>query len=101
MAFRVFVGEPGKQEVCHSCDNPACWNPAHLFTGSHQDNMADMRRKGRSLTGEKNTHAVLRESDVRTIRKSQERNRGLARTYGVSEQTICDIRKRRTWAHVT
>jgi hypothetical protein len=37
---------------------------------------------------------------VRTIRTSTERGRVLAKRYGVSEQTICDIRKRRSWKHI-
>jgi hypothetical protein len=38
---------PPGMEICHRCDNPSCIRESHLFLGSHAENMADMRRKGR------------------------------------------------------
>lgn len=32
-------------QVNHRCDNPACYNPYHLYCGTHQDNMDDIKLK--------------------------------------------------------
>ena len=48
MAYERFKGPvPEELEVCHSCDNPSCVNPDHLFIGTTQDNAIDREAKGR------------------------------------------------------
>jgi hypothetical protein len=90
--------------VCHSCDNPACCNPAHLWAGTHKDNSQDMVRKGRwhsnPLRGEHVHTAKLTEDQVKDIRLSPERARTLAHRYGVNRKQIHVIRSGKAWAHV-
>lgn len=37
--------------ILHSCDTPSCGNLKHLLIGTHQDNIADRQKKGRSSGG--------------------------------------------------
>ena len=97
---------PANIDVLHRCDHPSCIAPNHLFLGTNQDNMDDMKRKGRSpqMRGERNGRSLLTDEAVRTIRVLRKRRiklRMLAERFGVSLQTIHDIAERKRWKHVS
>lgn len=50
-SFETFKGRiPKGKHVCHTCDDPSCINPNHLFLGDHSDNMRDAWIKRRIST---------------------------------------------------
>jgi len=57
--------------ICHSCDNPLCFNPDHLFVGTHKDNSDDKFKKGREhyFSGEDHPNAKYTVEQVREIRR--------------------------------
>lgn len=56
--YSVLVGPiPDGKQACHSCDNPPCCNPAHIWLGSAKDNALDSKKKLRHYTSSK-THCV-------------------------------------------
>jgi len=50
--------------VCHSCDNPSCVNPSHLWEGTSQQNDQDKVAKGRSLPGELNPASKILDEEI-------------------------------------
>jgi hypothetical protein len=87
--------------VMHSCDNKLCCNPAHLSLGTHADNMADLKAKGRRKnigTGEENGRAVLSIGDVERIRNDVRGTRTIAKEYPVSRSAIQRIKTGKAWA---
>ncbi|HEY3498039.1 MAG TPA: HNH endonuclease signature motif containing protein [Polyangiaceae bacterium] len=91
--------------VCHSCDNPACVRPDHLFLGTKGDNTADMMRKRRHrlrvLRGEAHGGSRLTErlvAEIRARRESGRLLRELAADYGMSTSQIWNVVSGTHWA---
>jgi len=91
------------KNVLHRCDNPSCVNPSHLFLGSLADNNADMRSKGRVAHGIGHGHAKLTDKEVKELRRlyrSGMRQQALADSFGVSQATVSEAIRGKTWSHV-
>ena len=84
-----------KNIVCHTCDNPACVNPDHLYIGTHATNMQDCLRRGR-FTVSKFTRSQIEE--IRhlglTVKQTE-----LAEIYGTNQGNIGKILRRDSYKH--
>ena len=87
--------------VCHSCDNPLCVNPDHLFVGSHIDNMRDLYNKGLHKKGSSHGMAKLSDEKVLLILNSKLSNKLCGIFYSVPTSTVFNIRNGYTWSHIT
>lgn len=66
-SFLLHFGElPTDKDICHTCDNPPCIRPDHLFSGTTQDNILDMERKGRAYHPGGLNHGTYTKPESRT-----------------------------------
>lgn len=88
--------------VRHKCDVRTCINLDHLELGTHEDNMRDMRERGRQNYGERYVLAKLTDEKVIAIRSEIKpyTHQSLADKYNVSRQTITGVLNRRSWKHI-
>ena len=106
LAYQVAHGEiPKGLYVLHHCDNPPCCNPDHLFAGTPQDNVDDMRSKGRGRYWKRGvTHCIhgheftpdnIVSYPNHTKRKCAECNRKRCREYQAKRRAAAKAEKKR------
>lgn len=83
---------PMDRMACHTCDNPSCCNPLHLYAGTVSQNARDARNRGRLPWARLNTEkaAAIREDLTSSTAE-------LAERYGVTPAAIWFVRKGGHW----
>jgi hypothetical protein len=103
-AYKYYIGAiPQKMQVCHSCDNRKCVNPAHLFLGSITDNQKDKVNKNRQAKGSRIGSSTLNEEIVLQMRKDRLTGMSydqLADKFSIDWYLVRAICKNRNWQHV-
>ncbi len=95
----------GDLNALHTCDNPGCINPNHIFAGTQAVNIEDMHAKGRHVQacGEAFTHSKLDESKVREMHRLRMEGMtfaSIAVRFDVSKQAAMAAVKGDNWGHV-
>ncbi len=95
LAFELFKGPLDGRQALHRCDNRACVNPDHLFSGTNTENRQDMVDKNRQARGERHPNARLSNDQVVHIKTllgtGVLKQKTIAALFGVSHKTVSNI----------
>jgi len=85
--------------VCHSCDVPACCNPAHLWLGTQKDNIADAKKKGRMrhFNSKQTKLDFSKAEEIKKLYKGGMIQRLIAEKFGVCRPLITDVVNGKKW----
>lgn len=107
IAYRLYIGEiPSGAVVCHTCDEPRCVRPSHLFVGTQADNIRDMWRKGRARVphrqvGEANHNARISWEDAKNIRHlyfaERRSQQEIAEFFGLTQPYVSRVARGLAW----
>lgn len=104
LVLEAFVGpRPKGLQCCHNDGNEANNFVGNLRWDTPANNGSDKVKHGTSGKGERNPSAKLSVKDVLEIRNATPRYGyllDLCRRYGIGKGTICQVRSRKTWAHI-
>jgi len=99
--------DPGNLFTCHTCDNPPCCNPKHLWLGDSKANSHDMVKKGRGKTGlqdgQNNGNAKLTAEEVAEIKRfifAGMNNKVIGEIFEITHSLVSRIRLGKSWGDV-
>ncbi len=98
VSYELYKGPTEGLLVCHTCDNPVCVNPDHLWLGTVKENADDMVAKGRA--SKKKVRVKLTEELVAQMRKLHSKGtkqKDLAAMFGVKRNTVSVICSFKRW----
>lgn len=97
-SYEAHISEiPDGMVVCHSCDNPLCVNPEHLWLGTQQDNIADRQEKRRHRVAKGAEHYLSKldaetVGEIKRLLRDGVKQRDIARQFDLAESTISRIK---------
>lgn len=106
LSYITFIGQiPKNKIVCHTCDNPKCVNPEHLYAGTAKENTHDMvnRKRQNLLYGENHQNSKFTKENVLCIREIFQMGFPvfiMSKLFEIHPETIRAIVKRKTWSHI-
>lgn len=103
-SYKIFKGNiPKKLLVCHSCDNPKCINPDHLWLGTNADNALDKSQKKRGNQPSGKRKAKLNKEQVKNIKKMLKNGssyKEITKKYNLTSHSVYNIKVKKTWKNI-
>ncbi len=106
-AYEAYYGPiPKNLLVLHTCDNPPCCNPVHLYLGTDADNTRDKILRGRmaDTNGEQNPAATITEELVLEIlahcRYTNLSHDYIAEEFNITRGHVNNIKMGRAWNRI-
>ena len=76
VSYEIYNGHvPEGLHVLHRCNTKCCVNPAHLYAGTHQDNMDDLFNAGYRKTATGEAHGSYKHGQYIGDRKRKAANK--------------------------
>lgn len=106
LMYEKYKGKiPQGMNICHTCDNPKCVNPEHLWVGSQAENVADMMKKRRGLKSFGSNHhfSTITDEIAREIKTKLRDGMTIKQVHmilGASYRVVQHIHAETTWRHI-